>query len=103
MSEEVDPPDNLAVDKMHSEAVQHLLKTTRFMMGAVSHELKVDISRASSIALSILSTAVMVYIRGYPREHWGGIFQEVAQYFQRMADEAEQKGANNDEPNNVDS
>jgi len=84
-----DPPGNLAQDKMQQRAIQHLLNTAHFIMGTMAHDLKIDISHASSIMLSCLTTTVMVFIRAYPREHWAAMFREVSEYFARMAGEAD--------------
>jgi hypothetical protein len=108
MSEEVievvtDPPGNLAQDQMQQRSIQHMLNTAQFVMGTVAHELKTDLPRASAIMLSVLTTTVMVFIRGYPRETWAPQFREVAQYFERMAvqiEDEEIKGAEHDNPTN---
>ncbi len=96
---EVDTGHNdLAVNQVQQRIMQHMLGGAQLAMGFVASDLRCDLAKASSITLSALTTVVMVFIRGYPRETWAMQFREVGEYFTRMAQEAEAKGASNDSP-----
>lgn len=87
---------DVELNKVQQRVMNHMLQSAQFMMGYVAHELKTDMPKASSVTLSVLSTVVMIFIRGYPRQTWAMQFRELAQYFERMATEAEMRGEADD-------
>lgn len=97
---EIDTGHNdLAVNQVQQRIMNHMLGSAQLAMGFVASDLKCDLPKASSITLSALTTVVMVFIRGYPREVWAMQLREVGEYFLRQAQEAEAKeGEANDSP-----
>lgn len=90
-----DPPGDQARDATMQEYIKLLLHQAKLMVAGAGSELKTDSGHASAVVLSVFSTTLMIYVRGYPKELHSQMFRDVGQYFERMATEAEVKGDDN--------
>lgn len=78
-------------DAVMTDGIQMLLRVTKLLQHSAAHELSTDLPKASAIVMSMLATATMLYVRGYPKEAWATQFSGLAEYYAKVAREAEVK------------
>lgn len=101
---ELMPTDDRAQDNITQEGVSFLLRAVKMMVSSVQTDLGIEPPKASAVVMSIMATATMLYVRGYPREAHVVHFRALHEYFGRMAaeEEAKTKGDANGNASNPD-